>query len=410
MKRILFFLLIILFFADLNSVDYLWCLQQTKNCSREIKKIKLSYYDNDITIKNQWADVFPEININYGYSANFYNDRMLSNSIYLYKSYSLSEPFFLDWQDNANRKEFLRHTKENYLNNIELEVLIAYNNCLVASQKVKIAQADTLFWHKQVLLMEKTADNVAYMQAKALYFQAKINKCQVNKEFVDNLDSLTRLTNCNLPDSVFLPLQMDLSIDFESEPAKNIFYQEDYEVKQNKNELIRRNLELLPDVNLSASYSSMTQKLLKDGQQLYDFDGNYISRNSKREYWEVYCGLSWNITSLWEKWNLKSLKKRNLAFAQETLNTVKKEAKEKLKALFEEIETQKTSLLYIEQQVAIYEKLYKANLHKWQNNLGNYSELTDSLEKYNYAQIQLVINKCALSEAILEYKLNCGTK
>ena len=385
------------------AVDYDWCLRQAVANSSDLARTQTDLAINAIEFSQSRFSLVPGLYTTGGLTQESYGNRYLTGSVGLSNSYSLSNPIFLDWREYKLQDRYLRRSIQKEQAVLELSVLNGYHACLTAQLEHEQAIADTLYWSAQWRSCTSSPETHQLLFISLL--EARINCEQTKSHLFDAMADLQDLLGESLPDSAFVAPQVDLTLAMPTEADYRAqLYRQHYSLASDKLNLLRGKLALLPDLTLSAYYVSSTQNWLRDADRLYDYEGNYINRDSHETYWYLYAGFSWTLQNIFDAWQDARIARLELRRCENEIVTEKRRLMLEAEKLGVQVESLTQQVQSAEEKAQACRQLTELVELRWAGGRADFDELYAARQRSSNAAIELLRLQCSLREALLTYR------
>ncbi|GEM_PF-6339806 len=387
----------------LHAVDYDWCLCRALEHSTDVAQAQTNLTANGIRLTKSRLAILPSLYASGGWTQESYGNRYLSGSVGVSNGYSLSNPFFLDWREYRLQERYLRRTLTKQQAQVALDVLDGYQACLAAQMALTRAVADTLYWAMQWQCCTSSAETRQQLYIALL--EARMSHAAAQAALFAAMADLQEQTGAPLPDSAFCEPPLPVAT---PQPTQTDYhaqlYAHQYSLASDKLDLLRGNLGLLPELTLSAYYVSTAQDWLHDANRLYDYEGNYINRDTHESYWEVYAGATWYFMDILQSAQNKRLAKLNLRRDEREMQAEEQRLAleaEKQRVQLEALERQTRSAQERQQACNQLEQLVQM---RWDGGRATFDELHIARQAAAAAATDLLSLQCALRRAALQYR------
>lgn len=405
MKKVVIIILISLMIEFLNGISYRECFEQSLEHSLMIKINDLNKEQRDVEYWNSKMNILPQpfISTKLTYDSN--NNEYLNSTFGIEKNLSTIRNEYFNLQRLRTKASYYEERKKEIITNTALNVLVAYHSCLIIQKRMEISATDTLFWRNQTYIY-KDSDNVSkYLYSKTNYWNSKIRYEDYRLSKEDAIRNLEQLIGDKLEDDNFVkPMHVDELFSLE-ELNFDRFYSDNYEIKSTHIAINQARISLYPEVYANGSYHHQKQKFYKDGDKMYDIQGNYIDKDNANDNWSLFIGVKYSLNQFIN--GFYSYKNNRIRKKIQRLELEDKQLKynDELKHIQAQLASLATKIKFMKNKLIDAENLYNVSLISLENDNIEYTIFKEYRNLKNNTQNDLLVLECDYNALLLKYQI-----
>ncbi len=405
------FLVLIAFFG-LDAIDIHDCISASLNNSTILHNEEYRLKNLEGAKAKAWLAFVPQASLyssaNYDIDGNQYGSAgiTVSENIYLLDDrWSSLKLAGLDLDREQIEYKKLR-------NDLILETVQLYTNLLIQIKKIEYYQQAFLSYEQEINYIKELIPVGAKTELDLYSAEIELQNLQLDIDRTRN-ESDKIMLELNHKTDLDLERETDFS---DIEPGSTGFDQVfDHEKHFNwqKQELTnlmmkvarKRNLlNLLPDLYLNGYYNWKYQKYWEDKAKLYDFEGNFISRDQEQDYWEVSLNLSFPLGSLSERLYDYKTSQRNYRIEMNNTFSLEQDLTRELQSKQSDLQLKQKELEIGRNKLDLTEKKLDLTRERYYSGLISFYDYNTAKSEFLSAQIALIETKYSYLIILAEYQ------
>lgn len=318
MKNVCILLLgvILLFSTDLmgEKVDIFSCIEGVLDNSNALKSAAAdlnNYRQNKIA---NYASFIPQISVQSSATYDIDENQIGEYGLTASQKISLFDDRFsnISYYESAVKRQTILYQKERQ--NEALKLINSYLELLNLRYSSEYYQSAKEEYQSEILYIEELAKIGTRSELDKLSAQIELKNLELNIKKMDREISVKLIELSNMTGFQITNVDDIIDIDitgFHSKESISDLYIENnpnWKTQNLTNKMVKADknknfFNLLPDLFLQGYYSWKQMDYWEDSKEIYDYEGNYITRDINQEYWEVSLNLSLEFGSWFQSYS-----------------------------------------------------------------------------------------------------------
>ena len=298
------------------------------------------------------------------------------------------------------------------------------SNLTYRSQQIEFALArkDKIIWiielYSNILLLHTELDN--YLHSKELYLsevefirqlmtvgkrsefdlvsaQLEIQNIEIEIEKISNevqqkkhqlsLETGLEMEKMTELDEIEIPSLQNMTFIKVSEFPE--YRQQELFNNQYRNQRNMSRNNLFPDLYLNGYYEWKNAKYWEDSNKIYDYEGNFISRDATQDYWEVSLNIYYPLGNLIRNVYDYRIASRELIIQENKTKIIENELELKIRNLEANLDLKKKEIDLQRDRFILSERKFELARERFRSGLISFLDYSSSVEEKNAAQLGL---------------------
>lgn len=168
--------------------------------------------------------------------------------------------------------------------------------------------------------------------------------------------------------------------------------------------------DLFPDLSLQGYYGYKKTEYWKDNQEIYDYQGNFISRDAIQDYWQISLNLSLPLGDFAERSAAYKISDREYRIAENEFILTEREVNRNLQQQRNTLDLKKQEIEILGNRYELAEKKFLLAGERYSSGLINFLDFINIQQEMMTAELDLLESRQEYLNSFVQWQQMCGYK